>query len=206
MIGIIDYGLGNLRSVAGAVERLGFEWVITDNVKTLDGADKLILPGVGAYGDGMRKLNERGLVEPLSDLVLNDKKPILGICLGFQLFAKEGTEFGYHKGLGWIDTTVRSFRDGGVTAPVPHIGWNDLDICKTGTLFKDVPDDALFYYVHSYYVDGAPLTGVTATCHYDLTFTAAIELGNIYGVQFHPEKSQRHGLTVLRNFLEKSEA
>jgi len=204
MIGIIDYGLGNLTSVAGAVERLGFEPAISSDPDALGACDKLILPGVGAFGDGMRNLAERGLIDPLTDLVQKQLKPVLGICLGFQLLAKSSDEFGDHAGLGWIDAKVTRFDPTQKDLRVPHVGWNELYQTGDSILFDEVPDDSLFYYVHSYKMDTEDSEIIIGECDYGGRFVSAVQYGSIFGTQFHPEKSQRHGLTLLNNFLEKS--
>ena len=202
-VGIVDYGLGNLRSVAGAVERLGHNPVITSCVNKLTGADKLILPGVGAFGDGMDNLHDRGLVDPLNEIVLEQGAPIMGICLGAQLMALQGQEFGSRRGLGWIDGVVVGLEPEDTELRVPHVGWNDLIQIKGSILFTEIPEDALFYYVHSFHVQCADEELVYGECEYGQRFTAVFQKGNIFGTQFHPEKSQLHGLTVLRNFLER---
>ncbi len=204
MIGIIDYGLGNLTSVAGAVEKVGFEAVISADAEVLAECDKLILPGVGAFGDGMRNLRQLGLVEPLGRLVVKRRVPVLGICLGFQLLAKSSSEFGNHEGLGWIDAQVSRLQPGDPALRVPHVGWNELYRTGDSILFDDVPDQSLFYYVHTFKLDTANAATVIGECDYGGRFTAAVQDGNIFGTQFHPEKSQLHGLTLLRNFLEKA--
>ncbi len=204
MIGIIDYGLGNLTSVAGAVEKVGFEPKISGDSAVLGECDKLILPGVGAFGDGMRNLRERNLVEPLTELVIKAGKPILGICLGFQLLAKKSEEFGDHEGLGWIDAQVTSLQPGDKMLRIPHVGWNELYQSADCILFDDVPDESLFYYVHTYKMEPADPCVRIGECDYGGRFTAAVQSGSVFGTQFHPEKSQLHGLTLLRNFLEKS--
>jgi imidazole glycerol-phosphate synthase subunit HisH len=203
MIVIIDYGLGNLRSVAGAVEKLGHVPVISNRLEDFEKATKLILPGVGAFGDGMKNLNQLGLIQPLTKLVKEKKVPILGICLGVQLFAKESCEFGQHQGLGWVDASVVRLEPKG-SLRIPHVGWNDLVQKRKSVLFEDVPSDALFYYVHSFYLKSENPDLVIGECDYGGPVTAAIQSGNIYGTQFHPEKSQLHGLQVLKNFLEKA--
>ena len=204
MIGIIDYGLGNLTSVAGAVEKVGFEHKISGEAAVLGECGKLILPGVGAFGDGMRNLRERNLVEPLTELVMKAGKPILGICLGFQLLAKKSEEFGDHEGLGWIDAQVTGLKPDDKTLRIPHVGWNELYQSADSILFDDVPDESLFYYVHTYKMEPADLSIRIGECDYGGRFTAAVQSGSVFGTQFHPEKSQLHGLTLLRNFLEKS--
>ncbi len=204
MIGIIDYGLGNLTSVAGAVEKVGFEPKISGDTAVLGECDKLILPGVGAFGDGMRNLHQRNLVEPLTELVMKAGKPILGICLGFQLLAKKSDEFGDHEGLGWIDAQVTELRPGDQTLRIPHVGWNELYQSTDSILFDDVPDESLFYYVHTYKMEPADPSIRIGECDYGGRFTAAVQSGSVFGTQFHPEKTQLHGLTLLRNFLDKS--
>lgn len=204
MIAVINYGLGNARSVMGAIERLGYMSSLTDSPKKLREAEKLILPGVGAFGDGMRRLRGLGLIETLSQLVFEEKRPILGICLGVQLFAKTSCEFGRHEGLGWIDASVERVNPSDMSLRLPHVGWNGLAQIKPSPLFDGIPADALFYYVHSYRLDCYEPDNVVGECEYGQRFTAAIQKDNIYGVQFHPEKSQRHGLRILRNFIEKA--
>lgn len=201
MIAIVDYGLGNLRSVAGAIDRVGFNSVISNEFSVLKRADKLILPGVGAFGDGMALLREKGLDSFLTELVMQGGKPVLGICLGFQLMAKQSSEFGDHEGLGWLDATVERIP---TNMRLPHIGWNDFFQRRACSLFEGIPEDALFYYVHSYHMKCESSEDVIGESDYDGLFTASIQHGNVYGTQFHPEKSQRWGLEVLYNFLSKA--
>ena len=200
-IAIVDYGLGNLGSVAGAVDRLGFKPVVTYDPGELAGAEKLILPGVGAFGDGMAKLRERGLTSVLSDLVHDKKKPILGICLGCQLFARKSYEYGEHEGLGWVDAEVIPIAPEDPSLRVPHVGWNDLNAVRDSVLFESLPDNPVVYYVHSFHVAFGAQDAVTATTEYGGSIVAAYQQGNIYATQFHPEKSQQSGLTILKNFL-----
>lgn len=204
MIAIVDYGLGNLRSVAGAVERLGHKAIVSCVPDELERAEKLILPGVGAFGDGMRRLRARGLVPVLDRLVRAEGRPILGICLGAQLFAHEGHEFGRHEGLGWIDATVERLETGDAALRLPHVGWNGLAQLRPSVLFDGIPGDALFYYVHSYHLVTRDPNAVVGECEYGRRFGAVFQQGAIYGTQFHPEKSQQHGLSLLRNFLERA--
>jgi len=201
-VGIVDYGLGNLRSVSGAVERLGWAPVVSADPDELAGCEKLILPGVGAFGDGMRNLRDRGLVEPLTRLVLAERRPVLGLCLGAQLLVSESEEFGRHEGLGWIEGRVRRIvpADG---LRVPHVGWNELRQVGESLLFANVADGALFYYVHSFVIEPADRSVVKGETEYGRALTAVIERDNVYGTQFHPEKSQLDGLTLLGNFLER---
>lgn len=201
MIGIIDYGLGNLRSVAGAVERLDESPVISADPQTLAECSKLILPGVGAFGDGMRNLRERGLVETLDKLVIGGGRPIIGICLGAQLLARRSEEFGEHEGLGWLDADVVRLKPEDPDLRVPHVGWDDLEIVKPSPLFEGLGDEPLFYYVHSYCIIANDPGIVIGDCTYGQRFASALNRDNVFAVQFHPEKSQQDGLTVLGNFL-----
>jgi glutamine amidotransferase len=204
LIGIVDYGLGNLRSVAGAVAKVGFEPVVSADPETLWRCAKLILPGVGAFGDGMRNLEARGLVAPLTEMVTESRKPLLGICLGSQLLTRSSEEFGEHQGLGWLAARVRQFKPAEPEIRVPHVGWNDLVQVRPSVLFEEVPEAALFYYVHSYYIESDAADIVIGECDYGARFAAALECDNIFATQFHPEKSQHHGLTLLKNFLAKA--
>lgn len=203
MIGIIDYGLGNLTSVAGAISKVGFEPLITNDANELARMDKLILPGVGAFGDGMNNLRSKGLIEPLSDLVLKQKKPFLGICLGFQLIAKTSDEFGKHNGLGWIDADIKRITPLDHTLRIPHVGWNEVYQLGDSILFDNIPNEGLFYFVHSHQMELSDTDIVIGECNYGERFVSVIQSGNIYATQFHPEKSQLHGLILLKNFLEK---
>jgi glutamine amidotransferase len=197
---IVDYGLGNLRSVAGAVERLGHTALVSPDPADIARADRLILPGVGAFGDGMRRLAARGFVEPLTEAVRQRQTPILGICLGAQLMARESHEFGHHQGLGWLPATVRPIEPAG-RLRVPHVGWNELQQLRSDPLFAEIPPAALFYFVHSFHITADDPEIVAGTCEYGGTLAAVFRSGNICGTQFHPEKSQRHGLRLLQNFL-----
>jgi len=201
-IGIVDYGMGNLRSVAGAVEKVGHSPVITSDPSALGACDKLILPGVGAFPEAMANLTERGLVAALDTMVRAQQKPILGICLGAQLLTRCSSEFVLTPGLGWVDAKVERIAD--PAAPdllVPHVGWNRVtDRCDC-ILFRDIPDNALFYYVHSYRIGLEANSAVVGQCIYGPPFAAVLATGNVYGTQFHPEKSQRHGLRLLENFI-----
>lgn len=202
MIGIIDYGLGNLRSVSGAVERLGGTPVVSADAATLEGCTRLILPGVGAFGDGMNNLRERGLDAILGRLVIEGGKPILGICLGAQLMTQGSDEFGDHVGLAWLDADVRRIDNQNGALRVPHVGWDDLEIVAESKLLSGLETGALFYYVHSHRIRAHDSTIVVGECEYGDRFAAALTRENIHAVQFHPEKSQKDGLTVLKNFLD----
>lgn len=201
---IVDYGLGNLRSVAGAVKKIGFEPIISNERISIEKADKLILPGVGAFGDGINNLRRLGLADALSHAVLKQGKPILGICLGSQLMAEEGHEFGYFKGLGWLEASVVKLETNSTELRVPHVGWNDLKQIKHSLLFDGIPEEALFYFVHSFHLRCDNPDIVIGECEYGVRFAAAFQQGNIYATQFHPEKSQYYGLLLLKNFLTKT--
>lgn len=197
---VVDYGLGNIQSVAGAVTKLGFEVAVSHEQCDLERAEKLILPGVGAFGDGMRRLDERKLTPLLNQLVVEQNRPILGICLGAELMARDSEEFGHHPGLGWIDASVRRIK-GAPNLRVPHVGWNAVHQIAAHPMFADVPQDALFYFVHSYHIVCDRPETALGVAEYGTSVTAAFARGNIWGTQFHPEKSQRHGLALLGNFL-----
>jgi glutamine amidotransferase len=202
MIAVIDYGLGNIHSVLGAIEKVGGEAVSTRDLETLSKATKLVLPGVGAFGDGMASIRRWGLVEPLTRLVLEERKPILGICLGCQLMSKESSEFGHHTGLGWLDASVVKLEPRDSACRIPHVGWDELRQIHPHPLFQGVPEEALFYYTHSYHLACHDPKIAIGECDYAGKVTAAVAQGNVYGTQFHPEKSQVHGLRLLQNFLE----
>lgn len=201
---IINYGLGNLFSVLGAIRKLGYDAKITNNSEEIENADKIILPGVGAFKDGMQNLEFLNLVEPLNYFVNIKKKPIFAICLGFQLLSNQSNEFGYCKGLGWIDANVEKFNLKDQNLRIPHVGWNDLLKKQDSAIWNGVPDDALFYYVHSYHMICKNNKIVIGKCKYGIEFVSAIQKENIYATQFHPEKSQRYGLRILQNFIENT--
>jgi len=195
---IIDYGMGNLRSVQKAFEKVGFEATITRDHALIKEASRIVLPGVGAFGDAMKNLNSLGLSELLHGEVMERKKPFLGICLGMQLLAQKSYEFGEHEGLGWIeDAKVVRFKESSLK--IPHVGWNEMNFHNPSPLFNDIPSHSNFYFVHSYYVD-APPTYATGYCSYGKDFICALQKENIFATQFHPEKSQTHGLAIIKNF------
>lgn len=200
---IINYGLGNLYSVLGAIRKIGYDAEISNNLKDIESADKLILPGVGAFADGMNNLNKLGLIKPLDYLVNDKKKPILAICLGFQLLSNSSTEFGLHEGLGWINASVEKIMREKNKLRVPHVGWNDLYKIQRSELWYEIPDNSLFYYVHSYHMKCNDENIIIGKCNYGSDLTAAIQKDNIYGTQFHPEKSQLHGLKIIENFIKR---
>ena len=202
MIAIVDYGAGNLRSVANALESLGAQPRIAETPAQLEGATAIVLPGVGSFGEGMAALRRRGFVAALHEQVVQRRTPLLGICLGMQLLAMEGHEHGTHAGLGWIPGHVERLQPEGVRFRVPHIGWNDVALRRPSPLFEGL-EHPVCYFVHSFHFAVAPEEAetITATCWHGMTVTAGVQRGHIFGVQFHPEKSQQHGLAVLQNFL-----
>jgi len=200
IIGVIEYDMGNIQSVVNALEYISMPVKIVKNPEELISVDKIILPGVGAFGEGIKKLKERNFVEALNSEVLNNKKPFLGICLGMQLICKESFEFGHFRGLGWIDASVRRLPNS-PNLRIPHVGWNNLIYKRQNRLIKqDSSEESDVYFVHSYYVDGVNSDFTITSCIYGLEFTAALEQANIFATQFHPEKSQKVGLNILRRF------
>ncbi|MEZ4601524.1 MAG: imidazole glycerol phosphate synthase subunit HisH [Syntrophotaleaceae bacterium] len=200
---IIDYGMGNLRSVQKGFEKVGFDARVTDDPKLIEGADRLVLPGVGAFQDCMDNLRDGGFIEPILRHV-DSGKPFLGICLGLQLLFTESEEFGLHQGLDIIPGRVRRFpaelQSAGVPLKVPHMGWNQIDIRSQSPLFQGLAGGESVYFVHSYYVDPEDRAVVSSTTDYGMTFCSSIWRDNVMATQFHPEKSQQVGLRILENF------
>lgn len=204
MIAIIDYGVGNLFSLSSSVKSIGNEAVITADAERIKAADKIILPGVGAFADAMAKLKKSGLDKVICEMA-SEGKEIMGICLGMQLLFQKSYEFGEHNGLGLLKGNIVPIKDKiPETLKVPHIGWNALHFTKESRLFKYIKEDDSVYFVHSYYADGCD-DSVAATTEYGAELTAAVEKGNIFGCQFHPEKSGKVGLSILRAFCEEEE-
>lgn len=199
-IAIIDYGVGNMHSVQEAMSVLDCNVTITNNPEKLAKAHALILPGVGAFEAAMANLHERDLVKPLNEIVVKDKKPILGICLGMQLLADYSEENGYHEGLGWIKGKVVRIKPK-KDIRVPHVGWNDVEVKKTEPLFERIHGEANFYFDHSYHFIPNDENNIAARVGYGDSIVAAVKMDNILGVQFHPEKSQITGLRLLKGFL-----
>jgi glutamine amidotransferase len=202
---IVDYGMGNLRSVCKAFVRLGCEAEISADPEQIRRATRLVLPGVGHFAQGMANLAERGLITALRERVIGDRVPLLGICLGVQLLSRRSEE-GNCEGLGWIHGETIRFRPdtAGPLVRIPHIGWNTVAVVRPNPLVPDRADGESFYFVHSYHLSGCDQADVVATTEYGTSFVAAIHKGNIFGTQFHPEKSHRRGLRVLQRFLEAS--
>jgi len=202
MIAIIDYGAGNIGSIANMLRRLGEPALITSNPDDIKKAHKLILPGVGNFDYGMSKLHESGLVEILNQKVLEDKTPILGICLGAQLMTQKSEE-GKMTGFGWFDAEVKkfSFHDEQIGLRIPHMGWNYVTVRKESLLTKDLPAEPKFYFVHSYYLKPNNSEDILMTTNYGYDFASVLNHHHIYAVQFHPEKSHKYGLKIFQNFL-----
>jgi imidazole glycerol-phosphate synthase subunit HisH len=202
LIAIVDYNTGNLASIRNMIRKIGYEAEITSDVDEIDNAEKLILPGVGHFDFGMRNLNSLGLTEVLNKKVLVDKVPILGICLGVQLFMK-GSDEGSEPGLGWIDGYTRSFDKVklGKTLKIPHMGWSEVELQRDSKLFNGFTEEPRFYFVHSYHLTCHSKQDELGHATHGYPFVAAIEHANIFGVQFHPEKSHRFGMHLLGNFL-----
>jgi imidazole glycerol-phosphate synthase subunit HisH len=198
---IIDYGMGNIRSVLNKVNRSGFEGIVTADINKIRSADKFILPGVGHFLNGMNKLKERNLIDILTEKVLVEKTPILGICLGMQLLTRFSEE-GNAPGLGWIDADTVRFQLTDIRHKVPHMGWNTLKQMKDSPLFKDIPVNSNYYFVHSFYVRCNNPEDILTTTWYGHEFVSSLQKDNIFGTQFHPEKSHEWGQKMLTNFLE----
>jgi imidazole glycerol-phosphate synthase subunit HisH len=200
MLAVIDYGAGNLRSVLHALNYLRAPEIrLVRKPEALQGAAKIILPGVGAFGAGMQQLHQQNLIEPLKDAVSRGT-PYLGICLGMQFLFEQSDEMGMHEGLGLIPGKVTRFEDR-PGLKIPHMGWNQLQVCRPSPILEGISTDNYAYFVHSYYCIPANPADVTVMVDYGVPFTAAIQRDHIYGVQFHPEKSQQTGLKILSNFL-----
>lgn len=201
MIAIVDYGVGNLFSLNSSLELIGVESVVTADKAVLRSADKILLPGVGAFEDAAKKLRESGLADLIKELAAAGK-PLLGICLGMQMLFEKSYEYGEHTGLGLIPGNVRPIRD---VIPadykIPHIGWNDLHLKQESPIFKYISQGDCVYFVHSFYAADCD-DHVVATAEYGAELTAAVARGNVYGCQFHPEKSGNAGLSILKAFAE----
>ena len=203
MIAIIDYGLGNLGSIKNMLTRIGAYAIVTSSQEIIEAADKLILPGVGSFDNAMRNLEHLGVIPILNTMVLEKRKPILGICLGMQLFSKRSEE-GSIPGLGWINAETIKFRFEGDTSRlrIPHMGWNTVKVKQYSPIFENLFEESRFYFVHSYHVSCNEEANVLATSCYGITFHSAVIKENIIGTQFHPEKSHKFGMKLLQKFAE----
>ena len=204
MIAIIDYGLGNIASIKNMFKKIGVHEVVnTCDKETIFKADKIILPGVGAFDAGMEKLKNTGLIEVLNDRALKDRIPVLGICLGMQMLTK-GSEEGILSGLGWVDAkTVKfKFSEQQNDIKIPHVGWNYVHVNKSYKLVNNLPEKPRYYFVHSYYVKCNNTQDILFSSNYGFEFTCGVQHENVMGVQFHPEKSHKYGFQLLKNFSE----
>tara|TARA_Y100001958_G_scaffold159984_1_gene164894 strand:+ start:15256 stop:15870 length:615 start_codon:yes stop_codon:yes gene_type:complete len=201
MIGVINYGLGNIKAFLNVYERLNVAAKIIKNEIDFEGISKLILPGVGAFDQAMIKLNSSGLRDKLEILVCNDKIPILGVCVGMQMLSNSSDE-GDLAGLGWIDGEVKKFNylDIPYKTKLPHMGWNNVSIKNDNPLMKGLSENSKFYFLHSYFFSCSDKSNVLTSTNYGKEFTSAVNHENVYGVQFHPEKSHNNGVTILNNF------
>lgn len=201
MIAIVNYGSGNMQAIANIYARLNIPYTVTSTPSDLDGANCIILPGVGAFDQAMEELNASGMRAALDRRVTDEGTPILGICVGMQLLANSSEE-GVLPGLGWIDGVVRRFDDAGFhqATHLPHMGWNTVEPTHDNHLFTDVDLGTGYYFLHSYYFSCANETDTLARTDYGVPFTCAVQRGNVYGVQFHPEKSHQAGVQLLKNF------
>lgn len=198
MIAIIDYDAGNIKSVEKALKTIGQEVIVTRNAETLLNADKVILPGVGSFGDAMSKLQDYGMV-PVIKKVIEKGTPFLGICLGLQLLFESSEETPGVPGLGILKGKIVKIPENG-DLKIPHMGWNSLHFQNDGRLFFNLPEDSYVYFVHSYYLQAEDESIVKATTHYSTCIHASVEKDNVFACQFHPEKSSDVGLTILKNF------
>ncbi len=202
LIGIIDYGMGNLGSVKNACDFVGMSALVIRRPEDIDDCRSLILPGVGAFGDCMRHLRDHGFEEPVRDWIAEDR-PFMGVCLGMQVLLESSEESPEFSGLGVVPGTVRRFRSGAACLKVPQIGWNRVFQRQSGhPCFSGVPDGGHFYFVHSFFVDTPDTSFIAAETVYGDKYTSCIARGNLFATQFHPEKSQQYGLRILRNFKE----
>lgn len=200
-VAVVDYGMGNLDSVRRAVQLQGSTVTTTADPQVISEADRIILPGVGAFGEAMNNLRRLGLDETLTQHVLAENVPFLGVCLGMQLMARSSTEHGDHEGLGWLDCAVVKLEPSDTAERVPHVGWNEVHPTRDDPLFHGIDNDRDFYFVHSFHVATEDDDLVLATTPYAGGFNSVIGTRNMFGVQFHPEKSQQAGQLLLKNFL-----
>lgn len=203
MIAIVNYGLGNIQAIANIYGRINLPVRIASCAAELAGAKKVILPGVGAFDWAMDRLNKSGMRDALDELVLGQQVPVLGICVGMQMLARSSDE-GIIPGLGWINGEVKKFDPAGAreTTRLPHMGWNDVTVVQPGGLFSGLESDARFYFLHSYYFSAPDSGNVMAVTEYGFPFASSVRSDNVYGVQFHPEKSHQWGIRLLKNFAE----
>lgn len=203
MIGILDYGLGNVLAFVNAYKRLHFQARVVQSESDLGGVTRLILPGVGSFDRAMLLFNESSLRAPVERLVFEREVPVLGVCVGMQMLA-ESSEEGESRGLGWVKGTVKRIvtSTASGTVPLPHMGWNDIEVSEHSSLFRGLETNARFYFLHSYFFDAQEADTVLACVEYGTKFVCAVRKGQVFGVQFHPEKSHLFGARLLQNFAE----
>ena len=203
MIAIIDYGVGNVKAFANIYNTLDMPYIIAKSNKDLTKIKKIILPGVGAFDHAMQRLKASGMKEKLDELVLKDKLPTIGICVGMQMLSNKSDE-GIEKGLGWIDAEINKFDRSKLAReyPLPHMGWNDLNLKESDELLVGLEQNPRFYFLHSYYFKPNNHKDIVATANYGAEFAAVVKSENVYGIQCHPEKSHHNGVRLLRNFGE----
>lgn len=202
MIAIIDYGVGNIKAFSNIYKNLNIQHKIVKNINDFHNVSKLILPGVGSFDHAMISLKNSGMKEKLDELVLEKEMPVIGICVGMQMLAKSSEE-GILEGLGWIDGVVKKFDKSKIkNGPLPHMGWNTLNIKKYNNIFENLEDNPRYYFLHSYYFECVNKNDVIATANYGEEFDCMVNHKNIYGIQCHPEKSHHNGIQLLKNFGE----
>jgi glutamine amidotransferase len=203
MLTIVDYGMGNHGSIFNMLRKIGGDAKVTSKIEDLRNAERIILPGVGAFDNGVRNLGKNGLTETLREIVIQEKRPVLGICLGMQLMTKFSEE-GILPGLGWIDAKTVRFRFERSDNPlkIPHMGWNTVSVVRENALFKDINVHSRFYFVHSYHAVVHDESDILTKTRYGYDFVSSFQRENIMGVQFHPEKSHKYGMALLKNFLD----
>ena len=200
MIVIIDYDMGNIGSIMNMIKKAGGNAVCSSDTNVIKNAEKLILPGVGAFDKGMNNLKELGIIELLDKKVIEEKTPVLGICLGMQLMTKKSEE-GELNGLGWINAETKRFVFNDKSLKIPHMGWDNITIQKQDMIFEETEENQRFYFVHSYYVDCYETNDILCKTNYGREFVSGFRKNNIFGFQFHPEKSHKYGLKLIKNFI-----
>lgn len=198
-LGIIDLDTGNIASLAAAIKKLNINYKIIKSNSDFHNIDKIILPGVGAYKDFMKKIKDRQIDKILEEKI-KMKIPLLGVCVGFQVLFEKSNEFGDCKGLSFLKGEIKSFKDYSEQIKVPHVGWNECSIKKKDKLFQDIDNNSDFYFTHSYFLEKTTEANILTLTNYQIDFISSISKNNIYGVQFHPEKSQVNGLKLIKNF------